>query len=73
MFYIADDQVFDKNNNVIGFLSTIPQRTSEIAVVPVVDYDKCTNNKYLIIYNSPNPITETADIRYKKLIDPLGF
>lgn len=67
MFYIADAQVFDKNNNVIGILSTIPQRTSEIAVVPVPGYDKCTNNKYLLIYNSPNPVTAAADIRYSML------
>lgn len=46
MFYIKYDEVFNRNNVSLGFLSPliINNRTSEISIVPLLDNDACIQN-----------------------------
>ena len=56
LFYVADGEVFDKANTSLGFLQGfVPDRTSEIVIVPFVDNNYCNQNNYYIFYTSPNP------------------
>lgn len=54
-FYIADGNIYDGTNNFIGNLPGFtPSYSPELPIIPFLGNDGCNQNKYYLLYNSPN-------------------